>query len=266
MAGTWSTWIWGSVMLLLLVLFVIIAIAATLAQKTHKERKGRGPRGTTGPRGFQGFLGATGADGADGATGADGFEGPTGADGADGATGADGFEGPTGADGAEGFSLAIVPTGNGVLIVDVFGMTGFVSNGATGPGVARQLSWAAGPLDINVGDIMTFGGALAPTQQLGSILMTATGVTQCMYIQLSEAAASGGAAAPSAGFDFQPYLDGVPMPSLSVTIQGANTGGFACAPIPFSSGQSWSVAVSAVTSSGQDPQSEAFASASISYI
>jgi hypothetical protein len=131
----------------------------------------------------------------------------------------------------------------------------------TGAGVQSQLSWSAGPLDNSVGDFMTFGDPLTDIQQLGSLVMTATGTAACLYVQLSEAAASGGAANPLAGFDFTAELDGVPT-TLVLHLVGAETAGNVCAPVVFGDGQSFSIAVAEV---GSGPQTGAYASASLSY-
>jgi hypothetical protein len=159
----------------------------------------------------------------------------------------------------------------GVIIVDVFGDTGLVANGATGPagptgppGTATdQLSWAAGPLNTNLAEWMTFGDPLAVVRQVGSIVMATTGAAQCMYVQLNEAAAADGTD-PGAGFEFRAFVDGVPS-SLVVDITGANTGGVSCVPTNFSSGQSIAVGVSAISDITSGPQTGAFASVSISY-
>lgn len=223
----------------------------------------------TGPTGIQGPLGPTGATGQQGPTGSTGDTGPTGSIGPLGPTGGFGPTGPTGPTGLEGVSLDVTgSTGGGVLVISAFGSvylfpgatgpTGFTGPAADPPEIVSQISWISGPLDT--GDVwMRFGDTLTETEQLGSIVMTDTGATVCMYVNLDTAAAPSD---EGDGWNFELHQNGDPVPALIVPVLGSSDSNFACLAIPFEAGDQFAVQVATV---GDSFVTNANASVSLSY-
>lgn len=249
-----SAWLMGLGMLLLVLLLAgLVGLSLWLLNEVLHFRRRR-PR-----RGRRGFTGATGPESSAGGTG------PTGPTGDEGSafTGPTGLMGPTG---LEGVSLDVTgSTGGGALIISAFGSV-YLFPGQTGPtGVPgptgqtlSQLSWVGGPLDT--GDVwMRFGDTLTETEQLGSLTMSFTGSTVCMYVDLDTAAAPGD---EGDGWNFELHQNGDPVPALTVAVLGTNEANFGCLAIPFSGGDRFAVQVSPV---GDGFVTNANASVSLSY-